>query len=170
MIRYKADWVIPIAGPVLQPGRVDVDGDLVVGVGGVHAWEPSGTEVVELGSTAVLPALVNAHTHLELSGLRGSVPPASSMPVWVNHLLSRRTKAEPSDTAEIEQAIAEARASGTGLFGDIGNTLAAMPLLETSGVAARLFCEVLAFPDDEAASVVGAAVEEICAVGQTNQL
>ena len=170
MIRYKADWVIPIAGPVLQPGRVDVDGDLVVGVGGVHAWEPSGTEVVELGSTAILPALVNAHTHLELSGLRGNVPPASSMPVWVNHLLSRRAEVGPLNTAEIEQAIAEARASGTGLLGDIGNTLAAIPLLETSGVAARLFFEVLAFPDDEAASVVGAAVEEICAVGQTSQL
>ena len=169
MIRYTADWVLPIAGPVLQPGRVDVDGELVVGVGEIDAAAPSGTKVVELGSRAILPALVNAHTHLELSGLRNCVPPASSMPIWVDQLLFRRAEAGPAGFDEIEQAVTAARASGTGLFGDIGNTLEAMPVLVTSSVAARLFCEVLAFSDDRAVSVVGSAVEDLCAVVQTNK-
>ena len=113
-----------------------------------------------MGTTAILPALVNAHTHLELSGLRGAVPPASSMPEWVGRLLARRAEAGPPDTTAIRRAIGEARACGTGLFGDIGNTLASVPILVSAGVTARVFREVLAFPDAEAAPVVKAAVEE----------
>ncbi|MCH7750089.1 MAG: amidohydrolase, partial [Acidobacteria bacterium] len=79
MIRYSADWVLPITGPPLRCGRVDVDDGRVVEVGTRDAVAPTGATVVELGATAVLPALVNAHTHLELSGLRGTVPPAASL-------------------------------------------------------------------------------------------
>ena len=170
MIRYLADWVVPIAGPPLRLGRVDVDDGRVVGVGNLDTATPPGATVVEMGTTAILPALVNAHTHLELSGLRGAVPPASSMPEWVGRLLARRAEAGPPDTTAIRRAIGEARACGTGLFGDIGNTLASVPILVSAGVTARVFREVLAFPDTEAAPVVKAAVEEALAVATTRRV
>ena len=170
MIRYLADWVVPIAGPPLRRGRVDVDDGRVVGVGNLDTATPPGATVVEMGTTAILPALVNAHTHLELSGLRGAVPPASSMPEWVGRLLARRAEAGPPDTTAIRRAIGEARACGTGLFGDIGNTLASVPILVSAGVTARVFREVLAFPDAEAAPVVKAAVEEARAVATTRRV
>jgi cytosine/adenosine deaminase-related metal-dependent hydrolase len=167
MIRYVADWVLPITGPPLRNGSVDVDDGRVVGVGPPDAVTPAGATVVELGATAVLPALVNAHTHLELSGLRDGVPPAASLPEWVAALLARRAEAGPPAAPAIRLAIAEARASGTGLFGDIGNTLAAVPILATAGVAARVFREVMAFPDTGAAAIVDAVVEETRAVATT---
>ena len=167
MIRYLADWVLPIAGLPLCRGRVDVDAGRVIGVGAVDAALPPGSTLNDLGSTAILPSLVNAHTHLELSGLRGTVPPATAMPEWVGRLLSRRAEAGPPDVPAIRQAVAEARASGTGLIGDIGNTLAAAPILATSQVAARLFREVLAFPEDGATAAVDAAVDELRAFRAT---
>ena len=170
MIRYLADWVLPIAGTPLRPGRIDVDHGRVVAVGTPDAAARPGATVVELGSVVVLPALVNAHTHLELSGVRGTVPRATSMPEWVTGLLARRDESGPPQTAAIRQAVDEARASGTGLFGDIGNTLAAVPILATADVAARVFREVAAFPDATAAEVVEAAVGEIRAVGTTRQV
>jgi cytosine/adenosine deaminase-related metal-dependent hydrolase len=170
MLRYIADWVLPITGPPLRPGRVDVDTGRVVGVGAVDAALPAGATVVELGGHVVLPALVNAHTHLELSGLRGRVPPTASMPEWVGLLLDRRAESGPADAIVIRQAIDEARASGTGLFGDIGNTLAAVPVLAAANLAARVFREVLAFPDVGAEAVVAAAVEEVQAVATTEQI
>ena len=170
MTRYTADWVLPITGPPLGRGHVDVADGRVVAVGTLDRAVPPGARVVELGATAVLPALVNAHTHLELSGLWGTVPPGSSMPEWVGRLLARRAASGPPDPTAIRQAIDQARSSGTGLFGDIGNTLAAVPILATAGVAARVFREVLAFPDTGAAAVVEAAAEEMRAVATTRQV
>ena len=170
MLRYIADWVLPITGPPLHCGSVDVDDGRVVGMGTLDAVPPSDATVVELGATAVLPALVNAHTHLELSGLRGTVPPAASMPAWVESLLARRAESGPPDATAIRRAIDEARASGTGLFGDVGNTLAAVPVLVIAGAAARVFREVLAFPDVGAVAVVEAAVAETRAVATTERV
>jgi cytosine/adenosine deaminase-related metal-dependent hydrolase len=170
MQRFTADWVLPITGPPLRRGRVDVEDGRVVEVGTIDTAAPTGARVVELGATAVLPALVNAHTHLELSGLRGAVPPTSSMPEWVESLLARRGASGPPDATAIRQAIDEARASGTGLFGDIGNTLAAVPIVAAAGMAARVFREVLAFPDDGAAAIVEAAVAETRAAATTRRV
>ena len=170
MIRYVADWVLPITGLPLRCGRVDVDDGRVVEVGTLDAAAPTGATVVQLGATAVLPALVNAHTHLELSGLRGAVPPAASMPEWVESLLARRAESGPPDATAIRRAIDEARASGTGLIGDVGNTLAAVPILATAGMAARVFREVLVFPDAGAVAVVEAAVKETRAVVTTERV
>ena len=160
-MRYSADWVLPIAAPPLHRGWVDVRGGRIAGVG---SGDAGGAPAVELGRTAILPALVNAHTHLELSGLRGAVPPAASMPLWVDSLLQRRAEAGPPDRAAIRRAVLEARASGTGLLGDIGNTTAAGPILAQAGMPARLFREVLAFPERGAAAAVDAAAADLLSV------
>lgn len=164
MTRYVSDWVLPIAGPPVHRGRVDVHDGRIVGVGAsAEGGGPPGP-VVDLGRTVILPALVNAHVHLELSGLRGAVPPAPSMPRWVDRLLERRAEAGPPDPGAIRRAVAEARASGTGLLGDVGNTMAAVPILARAGLSARFFREVLAFPDAGAAVEVDAAAADLGSV------
>jgi predicted amidohydrolase YtcJ len=56
-----------------------------------------------LGNVAILPALVNAHTHLELSYLRGLVPPSTSFNDWVMALMAlRRNYPDPSAPPIIE--------------------------------------------------------------------
>ena len=163
-MRYIADWVLPIVTPPVQRGRVDVRDGRIVAVGAAAGGGGVAGPVVDLGRTAVLPALINAHTHLELSGLRGAVPPAASMPQWVDGLLQRRAEAGPPDAGAIRGAIAEGRASGTGVVGDIGNTVAAGPILARAGMPARLFREVLAFPDRGAADAVDAAAADLRSV------
>ena len=71
MTVYNAAWVLPIADPPIADGWVSVEGGRVAGVGAGRRGD-----AVDLGRVVVLPALVNAHTHLELSYLRGQVPPA----------------------------------------------------------------------------------------------
>jgi len=170
MKRYIADWVLPIVAPPVRRGRVDVRDGRIEAVGaaaddaapGAVELSTSGRRrVVDLGRAVILPALVNAHTHLELSGLRGAVAPAASMPGWVDRLLERRAEAGEPDPAAIRGAVAEARASGTGLLGDIGNTTAAAAILAEAGMPARLFREVLAFPAAAAAAAVDAAAADL---------
>ena len=44
----------------------------------------------DLGEVAILPGLVNAHTHLELSWMAGRVPPAGTMDEWIRTLMGVR--------------------------------------------------------------------------------
>ena len=138
-----AAWVLPIAGPPIERATVTVDDGRVVSV------QP-GIVPGALTSTVpcvVLPALVNAHTHLELSYLRGRIHRAPSFTEWVKPLLAvRRTAPDPDDaTKAAAVAITEAVNTGTGLFGDVSNALGAVPALRWARRPARVFHELLGF-------------------------
>ena len=104
-----------------------------------------------------MPALVNAHTHLELSHLRGVIPPSDNFLAWIGGIMAaRRGYPDPDDPRILDAAragIAEAHASGTGLVGDISNTLVTAPLLREAGMAAQLFYELLRFNPTDAAAM-----------------
>jgi cytosine/adenosine deaminase-related metal-dependent hydrolase len=157
-----AEWVLPIAGPPIRHGSVTIHDGRVVAVG---SGRPD--DAVDLGRCAVLPALVNAHTHLELSWLRGRIPRAARFTDWVRPLLAAR--GQPSDPAEIEaaalRAIEEARASGTAVFGDVSNTLSTVPILRGGLVAAHVFHELLGFNVADASARVVEARARIAALG-----
>ena len=144
MTRYHAAWILPITGPPIRDGWVDVEDGLVTGVGSGEDRKPPSSSEVTLGSSLVLPGLVNAHTHLELSGLHGRVPPADSMPSWARDVLARTADGDP-DLAAIDAAAALAYRSGTALVGDISNTLESVDPLRRSPMDGVVFKEVLGF-------------------------
>ena len=160
MTRYHAAWVVPITAPPIRNGWVNVDAGRVTGVGPPEAHTPSapGREV-DLRTRVVLPGLVNAHTHLELSGLRGRVPSAASMPTWTRHLLGCLAESSPDDGA-IRAAVAEARRAGTALVGDITNTLASVEPLRHAPIEAVVFKELLGFDEQHAIDVVTRALSD----------
>src|SRR6185503_15195382 len=84
---YRADWVLPIAAPPIRDGWVAVDEGRIVASGSPPAPARGGAQE---GAVAILPALINAHTHLELSYMRGLVPPAASFDTWVRALIALR--------------------------------------------------------------------------------
>src|SRR5215208_5120164 len=93
MALYRADWVLPIAAPPIRDGWVAMEAGRIAASGSGPA--PAGVEAAlpfEPGAFAILPALTNAHTHLELSYMRGLVPPAASFDAWVRALISLRGK------------------------------------------------------------------------------
>ena len=163
MVRYRAAWVVPIASPPIPGGVVSVDRDLIAAAG-----EYDGGPVDDLGRVAILPGLVNAHTHLELSWMRGRVPPGSSMPAWAASLMALRRGVRPDPPAPIVDAIREARASGTGLLGDVTNTLATYEPLMDSQLSAMLFRELIGFsaPDPEAlVAAVSGQIADLTPIG-----
>ncbi len=120
---------------------------------------------IDLGHVALMPALVNAHTHLELSYLRGRVGPAGSFVDWVRALLAlRRDASDPRATHIVEAATrahGEAVSSGTGVFGDVSNTLVT-PLLGTRAphIAGIVFHELIGFRSGGADALIAAAREQ----------
>ena len=144
MIRFSAEWVLPISDPPISGGVVAIDDGLIVAVGGRERGED-----VALGRVAVLPGLVNAHTHLELSYLQNRIPPAERFLDWVRRMLAaRRARTEADDpdiVRDATEAIQYARAAGTSLIGDVTNTLATVPLLRDAAMPACVFHELLGF-------------------------
>ncbi len=168
MPTYTADWIVPIAGPPLRGGWVSTRGGVVAGLG-PGAPPPASDHVVACGAVAILPALVNAHTHLELSWLRGRVPPARSFVDWVSAMMRVRLGApDAGDTSAHRAAMAaaadEMRASGTGLVGDISNSLAGVDLLADALHAGVVFHELVGFRTPDPSGVVDRALARTAAV------
>jgi cytosine/adenosine deaminase-related metal-dependent hydrolase len=132
------------------------------------------TSEVDLGHVAVLPGLVNAHTHLELSYLRDEVPPASSFVTWIRGVMAaRRRRPSPTDPVilrSIDAAIADSVGFGTALIGDISNTLVSFEAIARSPLAAVVFFEVLGFNVADADALVEHACREVAALGPTDRV
>ena len=170
MIVHRAAWVVPIAGPVIRDGWVAVEGGRIADCGPASA-APAGTPApapFDSGPFAILPALVNAHTHLEFSYTRGMIPPSGSFGEWVSALVALRRKhpdpAAPQILDAVRSAIAQMRESGTGLVGDISNTLVTLGPLQEAQMPARVFHEVLGFNLPDPGAVVRAACERLAAI------
>ncbi|HLG54491.1 MAG TPA: amidohydrolase family protein [Vicinamibacterales bacterium] len=164
MISLRADWILPITGPPIRDGFVAVDEDRIVAI---DDRPPAGS--VHLGRVAVLPALVNAHTHLELSYLHERVPASTSFNDWVVTLMALRRGFPDPAAADIlaaaAQGVAQARASGTGLIGDISNTLVTVQILRDAGMAAHVFHELMGFNIADPGERVGQARARAQAAG-----
>ena len=69
---YSARWVLPIVSTPIQNGALAITGAKIIAVGPaseIAARFPS-ARVNDFGEAAILPGLVNAHSHLELTAMR----------------------------------------------------------------------------------------------------
>jgi cytosine/adenosine deaminase-related metal-dependent hydrolase len=152
-IVHRAAWVLPIAAPPIRDGWVAVDRGRIVSVGGPGGEPENARPAGGPYDVAILPGLVNAHTHLELSWLAGRVPPAASMGRWIRALMALRREAPPSEEVQRQaaaRAVSDARARGTVAVGDIGNSLLAAGVLADAGMPAVLFHELIGFGPGDA--------------------
>ncbi len=70
---YSARWVLPDASSLIERGAVAVEGSQVVALGerdDLISRFPE-AESRDFGEAAILPGFVNAHSHLELTAMRG---------------------------------------------------------------------------------------------------
>src|SRR5262245_60682667 len=76
-LRLRARWVVPVLAAPIADGAVLVGDDGRIAAVGPDADvpRPAGIAADDLGSAALLPGLVNTHTHLELTALRGLIRP-----------------------------------------------------------------------------------------------
>lgn len=70
---YTADWVLPISSAPIRYGAVLVAAGRIEFVGAAQTTgvAPGAVRTVALGNAVLMPGLVNAHSHLELTLLRG---------------------------------------------------------------------------------------------------
>jgi len=151
--RYLAARVLPDAEGEISPGAVVVEGERIAWVGPASDC-PDADATVDLEAAVLLPGLVNAHSHLDLTHLRGQVPYEDEFALWAERVMEGRRL--PGMRAAATDAIRDALARGTTTFGDIVTPAAFPEVLQAfteTGARARLFIEALGFHPDRADQV-----------------
>lgn len=148
MIRiYSARWVLPLSSAPIEHGAVAVDGPLIAGLGyaaEIAARFPD-ARVEDFGSSVILPGLSNAHTHLELTALRGYLEnEESDFFAWLRKLtlarLERMSAADIRDSATL--GACEAVRAGITCVGDASDSaLLSMGALQEVGLRGVVFQE-----------------------------
>lgn len=137
---FRARWLFPADRPPLAGGVLVVAGGRIVAVEPASRRRPD----VDLGNVAVLPGLVNAHTHLDLGALRGSLPPTTDFTQWLRAVVAYRRSSTPAEWQEAVRAgIAESLSSGTTVLGDISASGLSAALLASSPLRATVFHEII---------------------------
>ena len=172
MIHYHAAWIVPVNDRPFADGWVTIDGGRIAAA---SARAPrDGSPAIDLGSVAILPGLVNAHTHLELSYLHDEVPPAPRFVDWIRGVMAARRRHPDPNGMEIldgiDRGIAEAIASGTAVVGDISNTLVPFAPVARSPLAGVVFYELIRFNATDPQAFVDAATRQVEELASTDRL
>ncbi|QDU76600.1 Aminodeoxyfutalosine deaminase [Bremerella volcania] len=127
--RYRVGWLFTMCGAPIQDATVMVEDDRIVGIEETGIWH----DAVDLSQWAVMPALVNAHTHLEFSNLKHPLgTQGMTFPQWITEVIRYRQGFGEDLAVEKAQAIRhglkQCAEHGVGVVGEI----ATLPLMEVA--------------------------------------
>jgi 5-methylthioadenosine/S-adenosylhomocysteine deaminase len=140
-MRYHARWVLPVTQPPIENGTV-VENDGLITYVGPRAAAPPGKDY-DLGEAILLPGLVNTHTHLELTPMRGFLENCQ-FAEWIDKL--RQSRNEILDDAMLLDAarfgIVEGLEAGITTYADTCSSGVVMQAMRELGVRGFMYQEV----------------------------
>lgn len=116
MNRYSARWIFSGDGPPLQNATIEVEGGIVQRV------ESGTTNATALGDVAILPGLINAHSHLEFSSIDVPLEPLDEFASWIQSVIDWRSEVGNSTQNSLEQGIEESVQSGVTSVAEIATS------------------------------------------------
>jgi cytosine/adenosine deaminase-related metal-dependent hydrolase len=138
---YHARWVVPVTRAPLADATVSVSGTRITYVG-PRAGAPPGEDVA-LGDAVLLPGLVNTHTHLELTAMRGLLTGLEFV-TWIRTLTSARTAVLTPDSMRdgARLGIAEGLVAGITTYADTSASGVVLQAMRDMGVRGIMYHEV----------------------------
>ena len=148
---YAASHVLPISSPPIVGGAIAVENGLLAAVGTLAELRSAfAAPVTHFPGCAIIPGLVNAHTHLELTHFPAwkvrkelDYLPKSYVE-WIGQLVKIRRALLPG---ELEHSVHEGMRmsieSGTTALGEILTDFTLAPLYRNSPCTGRIFLEAL---------------------------
>lgn len=122
MRRFSAQYVFTNTGPPLKRGIITADDD-----GTITGVEDTGgnleeKESVEFYNGIIIPGFVNCHCHLELSHMKGLIPPGKGLAEFLKLFRTGREAPVEQIISSASSADAEMFSGGIVLCADICNT------------------------------------------------
>jgi len=145
----RARWIVPAEAPPVAEGAVVAVDGRIARVRPRRIVEPhvsASDEVEHVPDAAILPGLVNAHTHLGLSDMAGRFKPTANFPAWIGRLTARLMLRSSSAA---RRAVAEGRdgslAAGTVAGADMAHDPATTDPLDEAPGRWTVFGELFRF-------------------------
>lgn len=142
-----ARWVLPVSGPAIEFGGIAVNGSLIEAVGPsaeLRQRYPS-APVDDFGEAAILPGLINTHSHLELTAMRGFLDDDDlNFTAWLDKLTRARAERMTDDDVAVSVGwgVLEAFRAGVTTVGDAStNGIVTANVLRGSGLRGTVFQE-----------------------------
>jgi len=139
-ITHRAGWVLIDPDNIVKDGFVRTESGKIVDVGQGRGHGAT-DQIIDHGHGVLMPCLVNAHTHLELSALKNKTDIASGFIDWIQSIIEKRNETGEKKLLDgVFAGIEELADSGSLLIGDIANLgLSRQPFLDSkiSGVRFR---------------------------------
>ncbi|PKN13450.1 MAG: metal-dependent hydrolase [Deltaproteobacteria bacterium HGW-Deltaproteobacteria-4] len=162
----RARYLLPSAGaPAIEDGALLIVGGRIAAVGSYSTLQDSAAEVIDYGDAVILPPLVNAHCHLELTDFPqwttacGETTLPTSFVGWIRRLIRvRRSIGADPVPASVSTGIRQLLAAGTGAVGDILTTPGALAPLLASPLYGRIFFETIGLDEERFIPALAAAL------------
>ncbi len=136
----RARWVLPVSSPPIAGGVVTIEGERIVAIGLSEAGK-----VHDLGDVALLPGLVNTHTHLEFSDCEKPLGrPGMQLPEWIRQVIGTRHRNDRDASAAVRMGLEESLRAGVTTIGEI-STMPASTYSGFDGSILIAFHEVIGF-------------------------
>ena len=157
--RLAARWVLPVAAPPIECGAVLLGSDGRIEAVGPDALVPRPARVPgEAFPNAILiPGLVNAHTHLELTGFDFEAPPGPDFHTWIGRVRRvKETRCTDDFLSAVRGGLVECWAGGVTTVGDTGDSGSVIRALAELGGSGVVYQEVFGpHPSQAAESLAG---------------
>ena len=148
-----AAHVLPITSPPIVNGAIAVEDDRIIAVGKreqIFEQFPD-ADVQDFGNAAMIPGLVNCHSHLEITSMRGALDDVEhDFTAWLMRLTDIRSKLSDDEIVDAAtRGAREAARAGVTCFGDIGRFgVAGFEALRAIGLRGIVFQETEFSPED----------------------
>ncbi|MCD6050198.1 MAG: Aminodeoxyfutalosine deaminase, partial [Verrucomicrobia bacterium] len=149
----RARILLPVTAPPIENGGILIRDGRIAAAG---RWpeicaQATGDEIVDLGNVVLMPGLVNAHAHLEYTGMAGQFTGANGFAEWVRSINASKQRNFTHDTATEQWLTGAAMLmdSGTTTVADVQTRAGAamaeskltalriIPFIEMTGVISR---------------------------------
>jgi len=139
-VGHKAGWIMCSPEEWISNGLVTIKDGTVIAV--EKAPRTHGKDIVDHGPGVIMPALVNAHTHLSLSCLYGKIKTSDGFLSWIKELMITRMGLQGEDASA--SAIGSAsvmKESGVGLVGEFGPHTSVEEAIAQAGLEGTIWHE-----------------------------
>jgi cytosine/adenosine deaminase-related metal-dependent hydrolase len=131
----SADWVLPVDGPPIEGGRVSFADGRIVAVG-------KGRAAAHFEDAAILPGLVNAHSHLEYAMYAGFGDGQAFGPWIATHVARKNLLDDEAMLAIARRGVLDSLAAGITTTADYSFSGAAASAAGELGLRAIVYLEV----------------------------